>query len=62
VLAGLGIGLLISTMIAVLIAIYGQAEAAAWAGTGAAVVSLVLTVLGLVSVRQPTSGGLSNPA
>jgi hypothetical protein len=62
VLVGLGIGLLISAVIGVLIALFGQTEAAAWAGTGAGVVSLFLTVLGLLAVRQPTSGGLSNPA
>ncbi len=62
VLAGLGIGLVISAVIGVLIAIFGQAEAAVWAGTGAGVVSLFLTVLGLLAVRLPTSGGLSNPA
>ena len=58
----LAAGLLCSALIGVLVAVYGQPTAAAWAGTGAAVLSLLLTIVGLVSVRRPITGGLSNPA
>jgi hypothetical protein len=62
VLVGLGVALLIIAGVAVLIDVFGQAEAAAWAGTGAGAVSVFLAILALFSVRQATLGALSNAA
>jgi hypothetical protein len=62
VLMGLGAAIVIIAVIALLIGVLGQADAAAWAGSGAGVVSVFLAILALVSVRRPASGGLSNPA
>jgi hypothetical protein len=62
VLLGFVISLLIIFLVAGFIALRGQAEAGAWVGTGAAVVSLFITVMQLLNTRQPNTGGLSNPA
>jgi hypothetical protein len=62
VAVGFALALLIIFLVAGFIALRGQAEAATWVGTVAAVVALFITVMGLLTVRQPNSGGLSNPA
>lgn len=62
VLLGFVISLLIIFLVAGFIALRGQAEAGAWVGTVAAVVSLFITVMQLLTTRQPNTGGLSNPA
>lgn len=62
VAVGFALALLIIFLIAGFIALRGQAEAATWVGTVAAVVALFITIMGFLTVRQPNSGGLSNPA
>jgi hypothetical protein len=62
VLLGFTISLSIIFLVAGFIALRGQAEAGAWVGTVAALVSLFITVMQLLSTRQPNGGGLSNPA
>jgi hypothetical protein len=56
------IALLFCLLIAGATALGGQEIAGVWVATVAAVASLFLTVIGLVTVRQPTSGARSYPA
>lgn len=57
-----GIGLGFCLLVAGAIAVGGQQVAGAWIATVAAVLSLFLTVAGLVAVRPPTTGAQSYPA
>jgi hypothetical protein len=56
------LGLLFCLLVAGAIALGGQEVAGVWVATVAAVASLFLTVVGLVTVRQPTTGAQSYPA
>jgi hypothetical protein len=56
------IALLFCLVVAGAVGLGGQAVAGVWVGTVATVASLFLAVVGLVTVRQPTSGAQSHPA